>query len=42
MDFYFSFFFFFAHFESSWEDVVLEVTVFSVKSTDVTYKIHSG
>ena len=27
-----------AYFQSSWEDVALEVTVSSVKSTDVTYK----
>ena len=31
-----------AYFQSSWEDVALEVTVSSVKSTDVTYKTHSG
>ena len=31
-----------AYFLSSWEDVALEVTVSSVKSTDVTCRTHSG
>ena len=31
-----------AYFLSSWEDVSLEVTVSSVKSTDVTCKTHLG
>ena len=31
-----------AYFQSSWEDVVQEATVFSVKSTDVTCKTRSG
>ena len=30
------------YFQSSWEDVALEVTVSSVESMDVTYKTHSG
>ena len=30
------------YFQSSWEDMALEVTVSSVKSTDVTYKTRSG
>ena len=30
------------YFQSSWEDMALEVTMSSVKSTDVTYKTHSG
>ena len=30
-----------AYFQSSWEDMALEVTMSSVKSTDVTYQIHS-
>ena len=30
------------YFQSSWEDAVLEVTVSSVKNTDVTCKTHSG
>ena len=31
-----------AYFRSSWEDMALEVTVSSVKSTDITCKTHSG
>ena len=31
-----------AYFQSPWEDVALEMTVSSVKSTDVTCKTHSG
>ena len=31
-----------AYFQTSWEDVTLEVTVSFVKSTDVTYKTYSG
>ena len=31
-----------ACFQSSWEDVVLEVIMSTVKSTYVTYKTHSG
>ena len=31
-----------AYFQSSWEDMALEVTVSSVKSMDVTCKTHSG
>ena len=31
-----------AYFQSFWEDVTLEVTVSSVKSTNVTCKTHSG
>ena len=31
-----------AYFQSSWEDMVLEVTVSSVKSMYVTGKTHSG
>ena len=31
-----------AYFQSSWEDVALEVTMSSEKSTDVTCKTHSG
>ena len=31
-----------AYYQSSWEDVALEVTVSSIKSTDVTCKTHSG
>ena len=30
------------YFQSSWEDVALEVTVSSVKSTVVTFNKHSG
>ena len=30
------------YFQSSWEDVALEVTVFSVNSTNLTYKTYSG
>ena len=32
----------YAYFQSSWEDMALEVTVFSVKSMDITCKTHSG
>ena len=31
-----------AYFQSSWEDMAKDVTMSSIKSTDITYKIHPG